>query len=55
MFERDQGSNLDYSRVEVAADVVARSEAAWQSHALADNHRDVPFAHREWAATKQMW
>ncbi|MEA2005863.1 MAG: hypothetical protein U9O50_06335 [Acidobacteriota bacterium] len=24
--------NLDYSRVEVAADVVARSKATWQSH-----------------------
>jgi hypothetical protein len=53
VFISNSGS-LDYSRVEVAADVVARSEATWQSHALADNHRDVPFAHREWVATQQM-
>jgi len=45
--------NLTYSQVEVATDVVARSEATWQSHALADNSRDVPFYYREWAATKK--
>jgi len=32
--------SLDYSRVEVAADFVARSEARWQSHAFGGERWD---------------
>jgi hypothetical protein len=32
---------LDYSRVEVTTDVVARSEATWQSHALAHRREET--------------
>jgi len=31
---------MDYSRVELAADVVARSEATWQSHAFGESSGD---------------